>query len=174
MLRDAATLEWTVWYGHILEWNLHFAKIARAAVGINLPADVSEKSLGPSAYELEQQILKPVLWSGRSGDVTMMLQAAIEITCHDHSTTVWVGRSYILLRYLVFVFVVRFLFIRWFPCIRHSIIFWGFPHVMVRVPLHHSLLFKIFFHTAHSVQFHGFPHCVGSLGLLCVTPQLHL
>jgi len=28
-----------------------------------------------------------VLWSGRSGDVTTMLQAAIEITCHDHSTT---------------------------------------------------------------------------------------
>jgi len=54
----------------------------------------------------------PVLWLGRSGDVTMMLQAAIEITCHDHSTTVWAGRSYILLRYLVFVFVVRFLFIR--------------------------------------------------------------
>jgi len=53
-----------------------------------------------------------VLWSGRSGDVTMILQAAIEITCHAHSTTVWVGRCYILLRYLVFVFVVRFLFIR--------------------------------------------------------------
>jgi len=34
-----------------------------------------------------------------------------------------------------FVFVVRFLCIRWFPCIRHSIIFWRFPHVMVRVPL---------------------------------------
>jgi len=76
------------------------------------------------------------LWSGRSGDVTMILQAAIEITCHDHSTTAWVGRSYILLWYLVFVFVVRFLFIRWFPCIRHSIIFWWFPYVMVRVPLH--------------------------------------
>jgi len=53
-----------------------------------------------------------VLWLERSGDVTMMLQAAIEITCHDHSTTAWVGHSYILLRYLVFVFVVRFLFIR--------------------------------------------------------------
>ena len=49
-----------------------------------------------------------VLWSGKSGDVTMMLQAAIETTCHDHSTTAWVGRCYILLRYLVFVFVVRF------------------------------------------------------------------
>jgi len=75
------------------------------------------------------------LWSGRSADATMTFQAAIEISCHDHSTTVWVGRCYILLRYLVFVFVVRFLFIRWFPCIRHSIIFWWFPHVMVRVPL---------------------------------------
>jgi len=30
-----------------------------------------------------------------------MLQVAIEITCHDHSITAWVGRSYILLRYLV-------------------------------------------------------------------------
>ena len=77
-----------------------------------------------------------ILCLGRSGDVTMMLQAAIETTCHDHSTTAWVGRCYIRLRYLVFVFVVRFLFIRWFPCIRNSIIFWGFPHVMVRVPLH--------------------------------------
>ena len=47
-----------------------------------------------------------VLWSGRSGDVTVMLQAAIQITCPDQSTTAWVGRSYILLRYLVFVFVV--------------------------------------------------------------------
>jgi len=28
-----------------------------------------------------------------------------------------------------------FLFIKWFPCILNSIIFWGFPHVMVRVPL---------------------------------------
>jgi len=72
----------------------------------------------------------------RSGDITMMLQAAIEITCHDHPTTAWVGRCHILLRYLVFVIVVRFLFIRWFPGTRHSIIFWGFPHVMVRVPLH--------------------------------------
>jgi len=71
------------------------------------------------------------LWSGRSGDVTMILQAAKEIKCRDHSSTAWVGRFYILLRYLVFVFVVRFLFIRWFPCIRLSIIFWGFPHVMV-------------------------------------------
>jgi len=52
------------------------------------------------------------LWSGRSADATMTFQAAIEISCHDHSTTVWVGRCYILLRYLVFVFVVRFLFIR--------------------------------------------------------------
>ena len=77
----------------------------------------------------------PVLLSETSGDVTMTLKAAIEITCHDHSTTAWVGRSYILLRYLVFVFVVRFLFIRWFPCIQHSIIFWGFPYVMVCVPL---------------------------------------
>ena len=51
-----------------------------------------------------------VLWSGRSGDVTMILQAEIEITCHDHSATAWVSRCYILLRYLVFV--VRFLFIR--------------------------------------------------------------
>jgi len=77
---------------------------------------------------------KKVLWSGRSGDVTRILQAAIEITCHDHSTTACVGLCYILLRYLVFVFVVCFLFVRWFPCIRHSIIFWGFPHVMVHVP----------------------------------------
>ena len=81
-----------------------------------------------------------ILWSGRSGDVTMILQAAIEITCHDHYTTAWVGRCYMLLRYLVFVFVVRFLFISWFPCIWHSIIFWGFPHVMVRVPLQIYLL----------------------------------
>ena len=62
----------------------------------------------------------------------MILQAAIEITCHNHSTIARVGHCYIVLRYLVFV--VRFLFVRWFPCIRHSI-FWGFPHVMVRVPL---------------------------------------
>jgi len=48
------------------------------------------------------------LWSGRSGDVTMILQAAIEITCHDHSSTAWVGRCYILLRYLFFVFVINF------------------------------------------------------------------
>ena len=116
------------------------------------------------------------LWSGRSGDVTMILQAAIEITCHDHSTIAWVGCSYILLRYLVFVFVVRFLFIRWFPCIRgirHSIIFWGFPHVMVYHYITPPFL-RSFFHTAHRVQFHGLPHGVGSLGLFCVTPQLHL
>jgi len=31
---------------------------------------------------------------------------------------------------------VSYLFIRWFPCIRHSINLWGFPHVMVHVPLH--------------------------------------
>ena len=74
---------------------------------------------------------------GREGLV--MLQAVIEITYHDHSTTAWVGCYYILLRYLVFVFVVRFLFIRWFPCIRHGIVFWGFPHVMVHVPLHNQL-----------------------------------
>jgi len=82
-----------------------------------------------------------LLWSGRSGDITMILQGAIEITCHDHSTTVWIGRFYILLPYLVFVFVVRFLFIRWFPCIRHSIIFWGFPHVMVHVMYHYKTNF---------------------------------
>jgi len=66
----------------------------------------------------------------------VMLQAAIDITCHDHSITAWVGRPYILLRYLVFCICGSFLFIRWFPYIRDSIIFWGFPHVVVRVPLH--------------------------------------
>jgi len=92
-----------------------------------------ETSLAPPCLNM-------ILWSGRSGDVSMILQAAIEITCHDHSTIAWVGRCYILLRYLVFVFVVRYLFIRWFPCIRHSIIFWRFPHVMEHVPLQWGLL----------------------------------
>ena len=36
----------------------------------------------------------------------MILQAAIEITCHDHSATAWIGHSYILILslYLWFVF----------------------------------------------------------------------
>ena len=98
--------------------------------------------LSALGFPCSHDIAQSFLWSGRSGGVIMILQAAIEITCHDHSTTDWVGRCYIFLRYLVFVF--RFLFIRWFPCIRHSIIFWGFPHVMVHVPLHLSVVVSIY------------------------------
>jgi len=46
------------------------------------------------------------MFGGREGLV--MLQSAIKMKWHDHSITAWVGRAYILLRYLVFVFVVHF------------------------------------------------------------------
>jgi len=44
------------------------------------------------------------------------------------------------LRYLVFVFVARFSLSGDLLRIRHRIIIWGFPHVMVRVPLHSQAL----------------------------------